>query len=161
MKAITFTLKLEVGVDKDGRLREDGGYNNLEADPGGETKWGISKRAHPDVDIKNLSLADAMNIYKEKYYDVYKKYNIDLDSEEPGFAIAIFDSGVNCGVGNARRWYEIAKTANDPVNKLLSLRKDYYGSLKTFNTFGKGWLARVNMLSKYCAIVSADSSDLG
>ena len=31
----------------------EGGYVNDPADPGGETRYGISKRAHPDVDIKS------------------------------------------------------------------------------------------------------------
>mgnify|MGYP003149201708 FL=1 len=37
-------------------------------DPGGLTKFGISKRSNPDVDIENLSEDDAVLIYLEKYW---------------------------------------------------------------------------------------------
>ena len=35
---------------------------------GGETKYGISKRAHSNVDIKNLTVEDACAIYREDYW---------------------------------------------------------------------------------------------
>ena len=34
-------------------LHHEGGYVNDPKDPGGETNFGIAKRSHPDVDIKN------------------------------------------------------------------------------------------------------------
>ena len=37
-------------------LGKEGGYVNNSRDPGGETNFGISKRAYPNVDIKNLTL---------------------------------------------------------------------------------------------------------
>jgi Glycosyl hydrolase 108/N-acetylmuramoyl-L-alanine amidase len=46
----------------------EGGYVNNPADPGGETKFGICKRYHPDVDIKNLSREGAMAIYAREYW---------------------------------------------------------------------------------------------
>jgi hypothetical protein len=36
-------------------LEHEGGYVNDPKDPGGETNYGIAKRSHPDVDIKNLT----------------------------------------------------------------------------------------------------------
>ena len=36
-------------------LHHEGGYVNDPDDPGGETNFGIAKRSHPDVDIKNLT----------------------------------------------------------------------------------------------------------
>lgn len=50
-------------------LKEEGGYVNNPNDPGGETRFGISKRAHPDVDIYNLSIEEAINIYKKEYWN--------------------------------------------------------------------------------------------
>ena len=35
-------------------LEEEGGYVNDSTDKGGETNFGISKRAYPDLDIFNL-----------------------------------------------------------------------------------------------------------
>ena len=41
----------------------EGGYVNNPNDKGGETKYGISKRAYPNLDIKNLTLKKAEEIY--------------------------------------------------------------------------------------------------
>tara|TARA_R100000278_G_C5473116_1_gene165218 strand:- start:827 stop:1300 length:474 start_codon:yes stop_codon:yes gene_type:complete len=49
-------------------LGHEGGYVNDKADSGGETNWGISKRAFPDVDIKNLTKQQAKNIYRTHYF---------------------------------------------------------------------------------------------
>ncbi len=37
-------------------IASEGGYTNNPADPGGETKFGISKRSYPDVDSYGLGL---------------------------------------------------------------------------------------------------------
>ena len=49
-------------------LHHEGGYVNDPKDPGGETNFGIAKRSHPDVDIKNLTKDGAKKIYYEKYW---------------------------------------------------------------------------------------------
>ncbi len=53
-------------------LEHEGGYVNDPQDPGGETNFGIAKRSHPDVDIKNLTKEGAKEIYKEVYWDKNK-----------------------------------------------------------------------------------------
>jgi lysozyme family protein len=53
-------------------LKHEGGYVNDPDDPGGETNFGIAKRSHPDVDIKNLTKEGAKVIYKEVYWDKNK-----------------------------------------------------------------------------------------
>ena len=40
-------------------LEHEGGYVNDPDDLGGETKYGITKRFYPDVDIKNLTIDGA------------------------------------------------------------------------------------------------------
>lgn len=51
-------------------LAEEGGYSNRSpaADPGGETNFGISKRAYPNLDIKNLTSEAAETIYYNDYW---------------------------------------------------------------------------------------------
>ena len=71
---------------------EEGGYVNNPADPGGETKYGISKRQYPNIDIKNLSLQQARDIYQRDYWNTH-----DLDSLEYGKALLVFDTAVNGG----------------------------------------------------------------
>ena len=50
-------------------LEHEGGYVNDPKDLGGETKYGITKRFYPDVDIKNLTVEQATEIYKKDYWD--------------------------------------------------------------------------------------------
>jgi lysozyme family protein len=50
-------------------LQNEGGYTAGSAgDPGGETNFGISKRAYPTLDIKNLSRQDAIDIYLRDFW---------------------------------------------------------------------------------------------
>lgn len=50
-------------------LSNEGGYEPpLPADPGGETNFGISKRAYPSLDIKALTVDQAKAIYLRDYW---------------------------------------------------------------------------------------------
>lgn len=165
LKAIEFTLPWETGRDRNGKIRQDGGYTNDPADPGGETKWGISKKSYPDVDIKNLTIDKAIEIYKRDYYDSYrnrKSSPLILDDMPLPYAVAVFDSGVNCGVNRTYGWHLIAIKTKDPVKTLLGLRDARYTDLKAsnsaFNKYYKGWISRLNDLKKYCEILAVDSS---
>lgn len=53
----------------EGVLEDEGGYVNSKNDDGGETKYGISKRSYPNLDIKNLTLDQAKGIY---FHDFWK-----------------------------------------------------------------------------------------
>lgn len=58
-------------------IEREGGYVNDPDDPGGETKYGISKRAHPNVDIRNLTVIGAREIYRAHYVKPYRIAEID------------------------------------------------------------------------------------
>jgi lysozyme family protein len=49
-------------------LIQEGGYVNDPADHGGETKYGISKRSFPQVDIPSLTIEEAKSLYRETYW---------------------------------------------------------------------------------------------
>jgi len=49
-------------------LKREGGYVDDPTDRGGETKYGISKRSYPQLDIKNLTLEQALEIYRKDYW---------------------------------------------------------------------------------------------
>lgn len=78
-------------------LGHEGGYVNDPTDPGGETKWGISKRAYPNVNIKNLTVEQAQKIYLKDYWRKCKLNGVD-DQE---VAEQIFDVAVNSGTKRA------------------------------------------------------------
>ena len=77
-------------------LRHEGGYVNDPVDSGGETKYGISKRAHSNVDIKNLTVEEACAIYREDYWKPCKAEKLPEELREPYFLFV-----VNAGQGAA------------------------------------------------------------
>ena len=74
-------------------LLHEGGYVNDQDDPGGETKYGITKRTYPDIDIKSLTKEQAVEIY---YNDWWLKYQYD-QIENENVSIKVFDTAINTG----------------------------------------------------------------
>ncbi len=151
----------------DQTLAHEGGYSNNPSDAGGETKYGISKRSYPNVDIKNLTLEQAKAIYKKDFWDNQGYSQI----EDIPLASKVFDLGVNMGTKNAVILLQRALKANgfksleddgvygsatnealkntDPKKVLIALRSEaagYYRRLVASNSsqkvFLKGWLNR-------------------
>ena len=139
-------------------IGHEGGYVNHHKDPGGETKYGISKRAYPNVDIKNLTLAQAKQIYKRDYWD-----KCHGDSLPDDVRFDMFDFAVNAGISAAIRVMQRAlNVADDGIwgprttaaakaaaaspqyldKRFNGFRLKYYTSLKGFDTFGRGWVNR-------------------
>lgn len=83
-------------------LVNEGGYINDLNDSGGETNRGISKREYPDVDIKNLTEQQAVEIYREGYW----KQNYSQITSQP-VADKLFDLGVLFGVGTTVKVLQI------------------------------------------------------
>lgn len=83
----------------------EGGYVNHPDDPGGETKYGISKRYHPGEDIKGMTLLRAKEIYKANYWD-----KISGDRIPWPWNYLLFDTIVNQG-GGVAHWIGNAQTA--------------------------------------------------
>ncbi len=123
-------------------LAREGGYVNDLADPGGETKYGISKRAHPDLDIKNLTVQQAADVYQRDYWTP-----AGCDQLDQPAALAVFDTAVNVGVQRARAMWGMV---NGDVNAFLWGRLQYYDDLTILKPqmqkFLPGWLKRVLLL---------------
>ena len=116
-------------------LGEEGGYVNNPADPGGETNWGISKRAYPNVDIKNLTRDDAKAIYLKDYWQPLQPYGLS-----PLLQKIAFECAVNQGL---ERCKTLLASAKGQVDWFQADRAMAYIANKNFNTFGKGWLRRL------------------
>lgn len=80
-------------------LKHEGGYVNDPRDPGGETKYGISKRSYPSLDIANLTREQAVAIYKRDWWDRYGYGRI----EDAAVATKVFDMSVNMGPATAHK----------------------------------------------------------
>lgn len=89
-------------------LEHEGGYVNDPNDAGGETKFGISKRAFPETNILDLTKADAIKIYWEYYWQKYKIEMLPVHLQG-----ITFDMVVNKG----RRGVKILQEATNSKNK--------------------------------------------
>lgn len=143
-------------------LENEGGYVNDKADKGGETKYGISKRAYPDIDIKALTLWQAKDIY---YRDYWTRCKCDLLADCLSFLV--FDFAVNSGCNRAIKVLqkclnitEDGKIGNQTlcacnscnkkeiVQKYSQARLEYLQGLGGFKRYGNGWTKRVVKMEK-------------
>jgi len=96
-------------------FKHEGGYVNDPDDPGGETKYGISKRAFPDENIKKLTHKRAAKLYYDHYW-IPSKVNLLPDS----LRAIYFDMAVNMGI---KRAVTILQKACNHKNK-VSIKVD-------------------------------------
>jgi lysozyme family protein len=138
---------------------EEGGYVNDPRDPGGETKYGISKRAYPTEDIRNMTIDRAGVLYRRDYWDA-----IRADELPWPWALMVFDCAVNQGVGTAIRLMQdalgvmvdgkigprtlAAAQGRDSraLARFMALRALRYAKNPNFDTFGYGWLTRTYVM---------------
>ena len=141
-------------------LHHEGGYVNHPKDPGGETNLGVTKRVYEKwggtKDMKDLTVEDVAPIYKKNYWDKCK-----CDDLESGVDWVVFDWAVNSGTGRAAKAIQkicgasqdgaigpktlaLIKTQDTEyvIEEFGKIRQNFYESLKTFDTFGKGWTRR-------------------
>lgn len=72
---------------------------NVPGDAGGITKWGIDQSSHPDINIANLSQADAESIYLSEYQAIlWEDRTAALDSFPYPASYAFFDCREVCGL---------------------------------------------------------------
>jgi lysozyme family protein len=101
------------------------GGPKLVSDSGGLTKWGISKKGNPDVDVANLTREEAEAIYRRRYWNVVKA---DLLPEP--LALLVFDAGVNMSTRVAvqilQRVLEVTDDGTIGPETLLAVRSFKY-----------------------------------
>lgn len=146
-------------------LKDEGGFSDHPKDPGGATMKGVTLdtyrtyRKNPHLtpeDLKKITDAELYDIYKRRYWDAVK--GDDLPS---GVDYCVFDCAVNSGPGRAAKILQevvgakpdgaigpatlAAVKATDPeelIAKYTDKRIQFWRGLSTFDTFGKGWVAR-------------------
>lgn len=146
-------------------LKHEGGFVDHPEDPGGATNKGITHKTYADFlerpledveELKNIPDEHVQKIYKKMYWDKVKG-----DELPGGVDFCTFDWAVNSGPGRAARALQkIVVVAQDGaigprslaaiseqvpehiVEEMAKEREEFYRSLRTFETFGKGWLRR-------------------
>lgn len=135
---------------------------NLKNDKGGETKYGIAKASHPNIDIPSLTEEQAKNIYSAEYWKP-----CHCEELKPELQYIHFDTAVNCGIGSANKILQRAAKVNDDgligpatIGASLSIsiqdyaieRANHYKAIvekdATQQRFLRGWLDRVDTILK-------------
>lgn len=138
-------------------LYHEGGYVNDSNDPGGETRFGISKRSFPNVNIKELTLEHAKDLYRRYYWDM-----CECDKLPDWARLIVFDCAVNQGVPRAvidlqrisgskpdgiigpktlERVFDMEPT--DFIGEYAMKRFGRYYSNPRWKHFGGGWAKRL------------------
>jgi len=152
-------------------IGHEGGFTRDPVDPGnwtggsrnrGElrgTKFGISAKSFPDLDIVNITLSEAKSIYFERYWK-----RLRCDDLPEALAHTVFDAGVNAGVGRSKRWLQhaagthvdgkigpatmraVKRAARDPERFLIDFNAErlyHYMTLDEIDDrYGRGWARR-------------------
>ena len=158
-------------------LHHEGGYVNHPKDPGGMTNMGVTKRVYEEWvgysvsenTMQNLKEEDVAPIYKKNYWDRVKG-----DDLPEGLDLCIFDFAVNAGPGRAAKFLQkligvtqdggigpqtlgalqsaigedVRIQTREMIEKYQSMRQEYYESLSTFETFGRGWTRQVDEVTE-------------
>lgn len=146
-------------------LGNEGGYVNNSADPGGETKWGISKRSYPHVNISALTRDQAIQIYKTDFWD-----KINANDLYGSIAFQALDFAVNSGPETSLRALQRAinvaddghwgphtaaaakdMSETDQIMRFCAERLDFMRKLKNWPASGAGWAGRIAADLRYGA----------
>lgn len=157
------------GAVMDEVFRHEGGMSTDRQDPGNwtggkvgsgaflGTKYGIAAHANPGVDIPNLTKAQALEIYRAKYWSVIRG-----DDLPAGVDLATMDPAVNSGPSRGARWLQAAVGAAQDgkvgpatiaaaerassvatIKRICSARLKWLQGLGTWGRYGRGWSRRV------------------
>jgi len=158
------------GPCADFTLKYEGLYANHPNDPGGPTMRGVTiavfrawRRDNTlDIDdLKALTELEARQIFRTNYWNIVKG-----DDLQAGVNLCLFDFAVNSGPGRAAECVQevigftgkdvdraigpktlraiLAKNnVNTLIEDIINWRLDFLKGLKTWDTFGNGWQARV------------------
>ena len=137
-------------------MENEGGYSDGQGDPGGETKFGISKRSYPTIDIAKLTREDAQAIYLRDFWVRGR-----MEDYDPAIGFQLFDIAVNSGIETAVRMLQraagvvddghvgpitlaavTAKTRATMLMLILAERLDFWRKLSNWPVAGKGWAGR-------------------
>jgi lysozyme family protein len=158
-------------------LEEEGGYTCNSADKGGETKFGISSRWYPHIDVKNLTSINASKIYYRDYWRFNNCHKLPQD-----IALVLFDTAVNQGGTFARKALQqalnikqdgivgsktIAAAYAAPslflITKLTRIRCQHYTNLvqKDYSqiTFIEGWIDRALDILIECQMITVSGEN--
>lgn len=159
-------------------FKHEKGYSSNPADPGNwtggkvgkgkllGTKFGIAANTYPDLDIKNLTIQDATEIYIRDFLKPLK-----AETYHDGVAYQLLDLAAHSGVVRAKRLLQRALhvkqdgiigpktlgrmkeyTEAGMIMLIIAARIDFMSDLSVWKTFSRGWMKRMVENLKYGAV---------
>lgn len=150
-------------------FREEGGFAKDPHDSGNwtggkvgkgvlkGTNFGIAANSHPNLDIANLTRAEAAKLYRVEYWNAC---NCDLLGT--GVDLVVMDAAVNSGVGRGRSFRDATASIGDPLKRVDAIsdkRRAFYKGLKAFSRYGKVWLGRVARIQAAATKMALDAAE--
>jgi len=130
-------------------FKDEGGYTNDKADPGGPTNWGITIADARMYWKKDATAGDVRSMPKSVAEDIYRKHYatpLNYDYLPAGVDYTVLDYGINSGIGRSKKVLaNVQLTKKDPkdiINAIYDERLAFLKRLHTWPTFGKGWERR-------------------
>jgi lysozyme family protein len=112
-------------------LADEGGDSSNPADAGGATRFGISARAHPGVDIATLTRDAAVKIYWDEWW-----VRFGFAQLPAAVAAKTFNLAVNMGASNAAALMAAMRSEFAAHYRLVAAKQN------RDQAFLKGWLNR-------------------
>lgn len=134
-------------------MKEEGYYSNDPDDPGKKTKYGISETYNPGMDIENITLDQAKEYYRKKWWEKYN-YHLIIQAE---IAIKVFITAVNMGPRDANMLLQNA--LRDCGEQIIPDGAVGKYTLSALNTVNAKWLLdryRVLAAKSYATSVKND-----
>lgn len=156
-------------------LKIEGGYVNHPEDPGGRTNLGVTQRtweawvgrAVTEEEMMSLTKEDVGPLYMANYWTPMK-----CSIMYSGLDFVLFDMAVNAGPGRTTKIiqevvgatvdgdfgpeteesihaYEGIYGVKHLIERFQEERLNFYKSLSTFKTFGRGWTRRVEKSTEF------------
>lgn len=110
-------------------------------DPGGLTKYGISRKAYPDEDIAHLTESRAKELYKRDYWD-----KVNGDELPYPWDMIMADAAVNCGVSRAKHFKEMCSSPEGFHMGRIFYYKTLVDKKPNMQKYFRGWVNRVMRL---------------
>lgn len=158
-------------------LSHEGGYSADRRDPGNwtggkvgdgqlkGTKFGIAANSYPMLDIKNLTRAQAVGIYRRDFWERAQCHKLP-----PAVAFQLLDGAVNSGIPQASRWLQRAALVaddgligpatlaavratdpNDLIFRFNADRMEFMTRRKNWPVHGAGWMRRIAANLRFAA----------
>lgn len=132
-------------------LTFEGGFVDHPKDPGGATYRGITQKTYDSWRLsQGLERRSVRHIHETEVERIYfEGYWLKVGAHQlpAPLAFVLFDAAVNHGVNRALGW--LAETRDWRV--IVAHRLNFYASLGTFDTFGRGWTRRMASVTRLAA----------